>query len=142
MLPIPHRIAAAVLFCLTLPVFAQSPGCDMNELANLPVSFHGPAQYPTIPGSFDDKAGQVLLDIGKNESTLNKDGLTKLGFSIQSSSSTVPGIDLKTAHIKKLMVGQNTTKGYPQLDVIHGVVADLQGLGRHASTWSRQSRLP
>jgi len=111
--PVPHRLAAALLLCLTLPVLAQSvPGCDINELANLPVSFHGQAQYPTIPGSFDDKAGQVLIDIGKNESTLNKDGLTKMGISTQSSSSTVPGIDLKTAHVKKLTVGQNATKGW------------------------------
>lgn len=111
--PISHRLTAAVLLCLTLPAWAQSvPGCDMNELAKLPVSFHGQARQPTIPGSFDDKPSQVLIDIGKNESTLNQDGLTRMGFPIQSSASTVPGIDLKTAHIKKLMVGQNAAKGW------------------------------
>jgi hypothetical protein len=113
MRPFLTRLTLATMLSLPLPLFAQGvPGCDMNELARLPVTFHGEARRAAIPGTFDDQPALVLLDFGKNESTLNKDGLKKLGIPMSSSSTTVPGIDLQTGHIKKLVVGQNATKGW------------------------------
>lgn len=122
------RLALATSLALSLlTMTAAARACDMNELANLPVSFYGRDQLPVIPATIDDHPTMVLLDIGATEATLNKSTLEQMGIRIQSTTTNLPGADLLTAYASKLMVGAKQSKGWFPVADLYAPEIGVQG---------------
>jgi predicted aspartyl protease len=87
-------------------------GCLIGEQVTLPITFVGPEQRPTIPGTIDGKPAAVLLDTGSRATTLSRPALEKLGIQVRSEETNYAGVDILMANVPNVSVGPISVKGW------------------------------
>ena len=99
---------------MQLPVAQAStdPACVVGDPIALPITFAGPDEDPTIPGTIDGRPASVLIDTASSVTLLNRPALEKLGINVRSTETNFAGVNILTAYVPNVTVGPISAKGW------------------------------
>ena len=89
-----HRclLLSAALLCTAAHGADEAPGCKYFPIAELPLSYTGPALQVTTDGSIDGVPGPMLVDTGATFSMLTRTGTERRGLGIGTTGSSALGV--------------------------------------------------
>lgn len=109
-------ILSATLLCSSVQAADEASGCKYFPIAELPLSYTGPALQITTEGAIDGVAGPMLVDTGASFSSLTRTATERRGLGLGTSGSYAVGVGgvsrLYQLRVREFAVGPVKTRGF------------------------------